>query len=109
MARCRRGCARAHVPDDPRHRVLALGARRPRGPLGLQAARGGAKRGNGGAAPSCLRAVASSPGPYPVKIMFASVLNAASLALLSGQKLLWLPHKYHAEEAKAQEESPKQQ
>ena len=56
MARRRRGRAGARVPNGHRHRVLALGARRPRGPLGLQAARGGgAKRGNRGAAPSRLR------------------------------------------------------
>ena len=77
MARRRRGRAGARVPNGHRHRVFALGARRPRGPLGLQGRGGGARR-NRGAAPSCLRAVASSPGPNPVKIMFANVLHAAS-------------------------------
>ena len=47
------GRAGARVPNGHRHRVLALGARRPRGPLGLQAARGGGA--HRGAAPSRLR------------------------------------------------------
>ena len=83
------GRAGARVPNGHRHRVLALGAWRPRGPLGLQGRGGGAKRGNGGTAPSCLRGHRSVrfslSCPHLVKIMFTSVLHAASCLCCSSE------------------------